>query len=582
MEEHQEAGKESKPSCTSLNLQGDSSLQVEISDAVSERDKVKFTVQTKSCLPHFAQTEFSVVRLHEEFIWLHDAYVENEDYAGLIIPPAPPRPDFEASREKLQKLGEGDSSVTREEFAKMKQELEAEYLAIFKKTVAMHEVFLQRLAAHPTLRRDHNFFVFLEYGQDLSVRGKNRKELLGGFLRNIVKSADEALITGMSGLKEVDEFFEHERTFLLEYHPRIRDACLRADRVMHSHKCTQGPGAPGFHTPSPQRSYSSGEGTENALPMATNTSGGLDVQGKGLMEASPPAGLADDYIPISAALSSLGTQEVNQLKMSFLKLAELFERLRKLEGRVASDQDLKLSDMLRYYTRDSQAAKVRGGPRAELVPGGQSLYPEASGTGEGGQAGKGQGQGSCAPAGPRTCCTGGFGRWPTTRTPARHWTRRAPGTGRCGPLRATSSCAASASNAFLTQPSRVRPAALEPLPLGCPPCQGPHASPLQSSWTSSPAASPPSARILSSWRSWSSNMQRPAPCFCGTPLSSSKGNLRATGACSGASRDEPPSPPTTGATSQAPRPLGAGPTPCPQVPGPARGQGSMGTIPGHR
>lgn len=35
----------------------------------------------------------------------------------------------------------------------------------------------------------------------LSVRGKNRKELLGGFLRNIVKSADEAVITGMSGLK---------------------------------------------------------------------------------------------------------------------------------------------------------------------------------------------------------------------------------------------------------------------------------------------------------------------------------------------------------------------------------------------
>lgn len=107
-----------------------------------------------------------------------------------------------------------------------------EYLAIFKKTVAMHEGFLQRLAAHPTLHRDHNFYVFLEYGQDvsmgrcsskhalgvqqapspslplfstcvpqLSVRGKNRRELLGGFLRNIVKSADEALITGVSGLK---------------------------------------------------------------------------------------------------------------------------------------------------------------------------------------------------------------------------------------------------------------------------------------------------------------------------------------------------------------------------------------------
>lgn len=41
------------------------------------------------------------------------------------IPPCPPRPDFDASREKLQKLGEGEGSMTKEEFSKMKQELEA-------------------------------------------------------------------------------------------------------------------------------------------------------------------------------------------------------------------------------------------------------------------------------------------------------------------------------------------------------------------------------------------------------------------------------------------------------------------------
>ncbi|XP_042202090.1 sorting nexin-32-like isoform X2 [Callorhinchus milii] len=288
----------------SVDLQTDSSLQVEISDAVSERDKVKFTVHTKTNLAYFKQAEFSVVRQHEEFIWLHDAYVENEEYAGVIIPPAPPKPDFDASREKLQKLGEGDGSMTREEFAKMKQELEAEYLAIFKKTVAMHEVFLQRLAAHPVLRKDHNFYVFLEYDQDLSIRGKNKKEILGGFLKNIVKSADEALIAGISGVKEVDEFFEHERTFLVEYHNRVRDATLKTDRMTRAHK-----------------------------------------------------NVAEDYIPISSALSSLGTLEASPLNKNFLKLAELFEKLRKLEGRVASDEDLKLSDLLRYYMRDSQAAK---------------------------------------------------------------------------------------------------------------------------------------------------------------------------------------------------------------------------------
>ncbi|KAK6466374.1 sorting nexin-32-like [Huso huso] len=278
---------DSKSRSVSVDLYHDSLLQVEISDAVSERDKVKFTVHTKTSLPRFKRAEFSVVRQHEEFIWLHDTYLENEDYAGIIIPPAPPKPDFEASREKLQKLGEGDGSMTREEFAKMKQELEAEYLAIFKKTVAMHEVFLQRLAAHPVLRRDHNFYVFLEYDQDLSVRGKNKKEIFGGFFKNMVKTADEALIASTSGLKVTSRF-----SFLYVF-----------------------PTSP----PSPD--------------------------------------VAEGYIPISSVLSSLGTQESSIVNRNFLKLAELFEKLRKVEGRVASDKDLKLSDLLRYYMRDSQAAK---------------------------------------------------------------------------------------------------------------------------------------------------------------------------------------------------------------------------------
>lgn len=46
-----EASPPQQPSSVSVDLQGDSSLQVEISDAVSERDKVKFTVQTKVRLP---------------------------------------------------------------------------------------------------------------------------------------------------------------------------------------------------------------------------------------------------------------------------------------------------------------------------------------------------------------------------------------------------------------------------------------------------------------------------------------------------------------------------------------------------
>uniref|UniRef100_A0A8C9YRL4 Sorting nexin 6 n=1 Tax=Sander lucioperca TaxID=283035 RepID=A0A8C9YRL4_SANLU len=266
------------PRAVNVDLQTDATLQVDISDALSERDKVKFTVHTKSTLPNFKQNEFSVVRQHEEFIWLHDSFVENEEYAGYI---------------KLQKLGEGEGSMTKEEFTKMKQELEAEYLAIFKKTVAMHEVFLCRVAAHPVLRKDLNFHVFLEYNQDLSVRGKNKKEKLEDFFKNVVKSATD-----------VDDFFEHEKTFLLEYHNRVKDASAKSDRMIRSHK--------------------------NA---------------------------ADDINRIASSLYTLGTQDSTDLCKFFLKVSELFEKTRKIEARVAADEDLKLADLLKYYLRESQAAK---------------------------------------------------------------------------------------------------------------------------------------------------------------------------------------------------------------------------------
>ncbi|CAJ0936845.1 unnamed protein product [Ranitomeya imitator] len=259
-------------------------LQVDISDALSERDKVKFTVHTKSSLPTFKQNEFSVVRQHEEFIWLHDSFVENEEY---IIPLAPPRPDFDASREKRQKLGEGEGSMTKEEFTKMKQELEAKYLAIFKKTVAMHEVFLCRVAAHPILRKDLNFHVFLEYNQDLSVRGKNKKEKLEDFFKSVVKSADGVIV---SGTKDVDDFFDHERTFLVEYHNRVKDASAKSDKMTRSHKC-----------------------------------------------------VTDDYNRIGSSMYALGTKENTDICKFFLRVSELFDKTRKIEAWISGYEDLKLS-----------------------------------------------------------------------------------------------------------------------------------------------------------------------------------------------------------------------------------------------
>ena len=279
----------------------DNSLLVDISDALSEKEKVKFTVHTKTTLPEFQKPEFLVVRQHEEFVWLHDRFEENEDYAGYIIPPAPPRPDFDASREKLQKLGEGEGSMTKEEFSKMKQELEAEYLATFKKTVAMHEVFLCRLVSHPVFRNDHNLRVFLEYDQDLCVRGKNRMEMLEGFVKSFSTTSDEFLLSAT--VKDVNDFFEQEKNFLIKYHAHLKEATTKSDNMTKKHK---------------------------------------DV--------------ADSFIKVYTGLLQLSAVDPD-LGRTLTKVAETFEKARKVEGRVASDEDLKLSDLLRYYMRDSFAAK---------------------------------------------------------------------------------------------------------------------------------------------------------------------------------------------------------------------------------
>ncbi|NP_001279923.1 sorting nexin-5 [Callorhinchus milii] len=289
----------SKPESVSMDVEP--AVLVEIPDALSERDKVKFTVHTKTKVPTFKKSEFSVIRQHEDFIWLHDTLVESEEYAGIIIPPVPPKPDFDAARKKMQKLGEGEGSMSKDEFHKMKQELEAEYLAIFKKTVSIHEVFLQRVTEHPVLGKDLNFHVFLEYDQDLSVRRKNTKEMFGGFFKSMMKSADEVLI---SGAKDVDEFFEHEKMFLVEYGNKIKDSTTKVEKMTRSLK-----------------------------------------------------NVSDDYIHLSACLDDLVIQEKSPLNPYYIKISELFEKLRKVEGRVASDEDLKLTELLKYYLRDIQAAK---------------------------------------------------------------------------------------------------------------------------------------------------------------------------------------------------------------------------------
>ncbi|CAF1646093.1 unnamed protein product, partial [Adineta ricciae] len=134
----------------------------------------------------------------------------------------------------------------------------------------------------------------------LSVRGKNAREQISGFFKTLTKTADEVLLTNQ---KESDEFFERQKQFLTTYNTKIKDATAAADKSTRTHKA-----------------------------------------------------VADTYIKVSGGLNTLATADKTDLSRYLLLLADFFEKARKLESRVQSDADLKLSDTLRYYMRDSKAA----------------------------------------------------------------------------------------------------------------------------------------------------------------------------------------------------------------------------------
>lgn len=90
--------------------------------------------------------------------------------------------------------------------------------------------------------------------------------MFGGFFKNMVKTADEVLISGIKvrlsawsacvvdsfavGLfwrlfllpfcffpwQEVDDFFEQEKTFLLDYYSKIKDSTAKAEKMTRMHK----------------------------------------------------------------------------------------------------------------------------------------------------------------------------------------------------------------------------------------------------------------------------------------------------------------------------------------------------------
>ncbi|CAG9797395.1 unnamed protein product [Chironomus riparius] len=108
-----------------------------------------YKIVTKTNITKFKRRQSTVNRRFSDFLGLHEQLVERYLRAGFIIPPAPSKNILGATKVKMGSQQNAESGTNNgQEWVENRR--------------ASLERFLNRVAAHPTLRLDENFINFLE------------------------------------------------------------------------------------------------------------------------------------------------------------------------------------------------------------------------------------------------------------------------------------------------------------------------------------------------------------------------------------------------------------------------------------
>lgn len=215
----------------------------------------------------------------------------------------------------------------------------------------MHEVFLCRLAAHPTFSKDSNFKIFLEYENDVS----SFAIWFTLFVVFSCLSVDATRRSWWRAFSVVSLNLPTRFCYLVRFVFSVVD--------ISSCCCLEGrwPFLWAREELLGRVSYScerrNNEGREG-LPLATKWVNYFKLVNDFLRFLD----VADTYARIASHLEKCGNLEAANGDSSFgrflSKMTDVLERLKKLEARVGTDEELKEADTLNYFARESQAGKV--------------------------------------------------------------------------------------------------------------------------------------------------------------------------------------------------------------------------------
>lgn len=153
---------------------------------------VVYKVLTKTNASYFKKNELVVIRRFSDFLGLHQKLTEKYLQNGRIIPPAPDKNVVGTTKIKMTKEGE---NPVQDEFVERRR--------------AALERFINRTAAHPSLRADPDFREFLELDADLP-KSSQTATLSGKNVMKLITKVGDSFSNMTLKMEETDEWFEEK------------------------------------------------------------------------------------------------------------------------------------------------------------------------------------------------------------------------------------------------------------------------------------------------------------------------------------------------------------------------------------
>ena len=195
---------------------GSSELAIKVYDPVKQGDGigayVSYRVESKTSLPQFAREENEVIRRFKDFAWLQDKLAEKNP--GVIIPPLP-------EKDVVQKFSMASDFI--------------------HKRCSALDVFLNRVAAHPSLRHCSELQFFLEadelawqneVAKAQAQQNAAAKALKGtkNFFKGLGRATNNAL-SGKSADVDEDPEYIQVRTYVGALETHLGELYRHAERL---------------------------------------------------------------------------------------------------------------------------------------------------------------------------------------------------------------------------------------------------------------------------------------------------------------------------------------------------------------